>query len=1301
MPSEPFNPFVLLAYPSQPLISSPNQLARDCQRGLSSCWGWGLKVGLSGFGNGVNPLFSLSVCIVSPFGLTVQRLRTGTVSPFGLTMQKVLGTCGVNGLMGLDREGYGVMTGADAERQEITQKNVVSGKINSNVHVNTKGGGNVSSFDMEMPVPFHENDILNPSKESVNVGSNVSNVGQRKESNENVSWPSLNENGSNAWNKKAVGNEVGSSNDTIMEDGNERRPTSFVNVFQGISGNGSNKLVRVPVKVNDQGREVVVMDPVVEEGSKKWDLTLVRYFVGLKMGYYEISGHLKRMWISHQLAEIITNDCGLYFLKFRSLEGMNFVLENGPWLVDSKPFFVKKWEAGMCMEKPKPDKVPLWVKIMNVPLEAWNAQGISRIASRIGNPIIMDRITTSMCDRAYGRASFARVLIEVDASKELVESVEICYEKLGKSMNLRVEYAWKPSLCTHCKVFGHEYRRCGNRVLTDEEKVEQAKINVQSATNVDEKNKAGEEWQEVRRPARYRASTSRGGNQQGNGMGYGYGYRNRGSFNRRGRGGMNGRGGIYQMSGVSGDNGRFVPVKNVMQNVDEVQVLMGDNVAGRKDKGKAVFKSNDRLKKQAVKQNVINIKNSFNALVEEIVEEGDDEWIQEKSKIDLACDLGMKITEGEKKRWSKDLRKYYDDKCAVKAKDNLVEGLKWRISKLQKDISYGHNNVAMLANTKANESCKEIMKETRMTHNQAYLKVYDEIYRDELNKIKEWVGEKQLAEVELFFLSEQVLTDEVRNSWTEEMIAKFKGLVGERVDDMIKKQFEENMMECMNDEVAEETHGSYAFLVKSRCGGRHIYVSYVYGENGVKERLSLWRNLIDHKGMIGDVPWVMLGDFNVILYQNESSNSYNVKGVGMQDFKECVDNLNMGDVNMNGMFFTWIQKRKDPREGVLKKLDRNWNITVRGYKMFILAKKLKYMKKHLRSLNKKNGNVFNKVRFLKTELERVQSSLDRDPLSANLREEEMVYVSAYKEDCIDEERVLKQKSKIEWLREGDFNSAFFHNMVKGKITKNRIDEVKDEQGNTFSGRDVAAKFVDHFKNIFTMVDDIYPIEDPSNVFTRRLEPEVVVYLIRPVSDEEIKVALLDIDDNKASSPDGFTSKFFKAAWKVVGEDTCGAVKEFFTSRKLLGEFNTTLISLIPKTKTPIKFFDYRPISCCNVVYKIISKVLTDRIKTVLNDLVDVNQSAFILVKAEKRFQYHWGCKELNITSLCFTDDLLMLCHGDFISASVLRRGLDEFGMSSGLYPNMSKSEAFFSNIPDNVIADIKLVMSFTKRKSAH
>ncbi|GKD87108.1 hypothetical protein Tco_1358262, partial [Tanacetum coccineum] len=65
------------------------------------------------------------------------------------------------------------------------------------------------------------------------------------------------------------------------------------------------------------------------------------------------------------------------------------------------------------------------------------------------------------------------------------------------------------------------------------------------------------------------------------------------------------------------------------------------------------------------------------------------------------------------------------------------------------------------------------------------------------------------------------------------------------------------------------------------------------------------------------------------------------------------------------------------------------------------------------------------------------------------------------------------------------------------------------------------------------------------------------------------------------------------------------------------------------------------------------------------------------VKAEKRFKYHWGSKELKITSLCFADDLLMLCHGDLISASVLRRGLDEFFIYSGLRPSMSKVRLSF------------------------
>ncbi|GJZ56000.1 RNA-directed DNA polymerase, eukaryota, reverse transcriptase zinc-binding domain protein [Tanacetum coccineum] len=82
------------------------------------------------------------------------------------------------------------------------------------------------------------------------------------------------------------------------------------------------------------------------------------------------------------------------------------------------------------------------------------------------------------------------------------------------------------------------------------------------------------------------------------------------------------------------------------------------------------------------------------------------------------------------------------------------------------------------------------------------------------------------------------------------------------------------------------------------------------------------------------------------------------------------------------------------------------------------------------------------------------------------------------------------------------------------------------------------------------------------------------------------------------------------------------------------------------------------------------------------------------IRNDKRFRYHFGCGKLKIKSLCFADDLLMLCHGDMISASILRRGLDEFSMSSGLYPSEAKSEAFFFGLTPEVKDEIKLVMPF-------
>ncbi|GJV66022.1 putative reverse transcriptase domain, reverse transcriptase zinc-binding domain protein [Tanacetum coccineum] len=112
-------------------------------------------------------------------------------------------------------------------------------------------------------------------------------------------------------------------------------------------------------------------------------------------------------------------------------------------------------------------------------------------------------------------------------------------------------------------------------------------------------------------------------------------------------------------------------------------------------------------------------------------------------------------------------------------------------------------------------------------------------------------------------------------------------------------------------------------------------------------------------------------------------------------------------------------------------------------------------------------------------------------------------------------------------------------------------------------------------------------------------------------DKEIKDALFSIGDDKSPGPDGFSAAFFKEAWIVIGQDIYNAVREFFRNGTMLKEINHTIIALLPKVKTPTRVTDFRPISCCNVLFKCISKLIANRIKHCLKSIISANQSAFV------------------------------------------------------------------------------------------
>ncbi|GJT86006.1 zinc knuckle CX2CX4HX4C containing protein [Tanacetum coccineum] len=216
------------------------------------------------------------------------------------------------------------------------------------------------------------------------------------------------------------------------------------------------------------GVNIFIPRKVIEKVSTRFEHTLYGYFIRKRMAFPVVEYYARNNWAKHGLKRIMMNTKGFFFFKFDSQAGLEAVLEGGPLLIRNSPIILKKWSIDTRLIKEELTRIPIWVKLHDVPIQVFEEDDISLIATFIGKPVMLDSYTSAMCNDSWGRSSFARCLIEVNS--DLVDVVTIGIPSLTRDgftkETIRVEYEWRPLRCDICKIFGHVHDHCPKKVVS-------------------------------------------------------------------------------------------------------------------------------------------------------------------------------------------------------------------------------------------------------------------------------------------------------------------------------------------------------------------------------------------------------------------------------------------------------------------------------------------------------------------------------------------------------------------------------------------------------------------------------------------------------------------------------------------------------------------------------------------------------------------------------------------------------------------------------------------------------------------